>query len=44
MRRGEYLSIQMGINDSESRLKKLREKKEQLSSEADRAGVPANLR
>jgi hypothetical protein len=44
MRRGEYLSIQMGINDSESRLKKLRERLDKLNSEANRAGVPKDLR
>ena len=44
MSRSEYLSIQMGINDSESRLKRLRERLDQLTSDADRAGVPASCR
>jgi hypothetical protein len=44
MSRGEYLSIQMSINASESKLKSLRQKLDSLTSEADRAGVPSDLR
>jgi hypothetical protein len=44
MSRGEYLSIQMEINGSESRLKRLRGKLAALTEEADRADLPADLR
>jgi hypothetical protein len=44
MSRGEYLSIQMNINDSESRLKTYNKNLESLTSEANSAGVPAGLR
>jgi len=44
MSRGEYLSIQMGINGSESRLQRLRGKLAALTEEADRADLPADLR
>jgi len=44
MSRGEYLSIQMGINATESRLQRLRGKLEALTGEANRADVPADLR
>jgi hypothetical protein len=44
MSRGEYLSIQMGINATESRLQRLRGKLEALTAEANRADVPADLR
>jgi len=44
IRRGEYLSLQMGVNDSEGRLKRLREKLDQLTSEANRWNVPASAR
>jgi hypothetical protein len=42
--RGEYLSIQLSIKESENRLKRLREKLDTLNSDANRAGVPAELR
>ena len=44
MSRGEYLSIQMGIKGSESRLQRLRGKLAALTEEADRAELPADLR
>ncbi len=44
MSRGEYLSIQTGIKSAESRLKRLREKRDALNEEANRASVPAELR
>lgn len=44
MSRGEYLSIQLGIKETETRLQRLRGKLESLTSEANRAGVPAALR
>ncbi len=44
MSRGEYLSIQMGINGVETRLQRLKSKREALTSEADKANVPADLR
>jgi hypothetical protein len=44
MSRGEYLSIQMGINGSESRLQRLRGKLQALTEEANRADLPADLR
>jgi len=44
MSRSEYLSIQFSIKNTENRLQGLREKRESLASEADRAGVPDELR
>lgn len=44
MSRGEYRSIQMGINNSESRLKRLKERREALSADADRANLPKEFR
>ena len=44
MSRGEYLSIQMGIKASESRLQRLRDKLAALTEEANRAELPADLR
>jgi len=44
MSRGEYLSIQMGINASESRLQRLRGKLDALTEEAKRSDVPAEFR
>lgn len=44
MSRGEYLSIQMGINASESRLQRLRGKLAALTAEANSADLPAELR
>ena len=44
MSRGEYVSIQMGINSAESRLQRLRGKRDALVEEANRADVPAELR
>ncbi len=44
MSRGEYLSIQMGINEVENRLQRLKGKRDALTEEANRANVPADLR
>jgi hypothetical protein len=44
MSRGEYLSIQMGINGCESRLQRLRGKLAALTEEANRVDLPAELR
>ena len=44
MSRGEYISIQLGIKSSEARLKRLRERLDALTSEANRAGLPADQR
>ena len=44
MSRGEYLSIQAGINSVEARLQRLRGKRDSLTEEANRALVPAEFR
>ncbi len=44
MSRGEYLSIQMGINEVENRLQRLKAKRDALIEEANRANVPDDLR
>ncbi|HEX9023007.1 MAG TPA: DUF4124 domain-containing protein [Geobacteraceae bacterium] len=44
MSRGEYLSIQMGINEVENRLQRLKAKRDALIEEANRADVPQGLR
>ena len=44
MSRGEYLSIQMGINGAETRLQRLNGKLDALTEEANKANVPADLR
>ena len=44
MSRGEYLSVQAGINSVEARLQRLREKRDTLTDEANRALVPAEFR
>ncbi|HEX2769696.1 MAG TPA: DUF4124 domain-containing protein [Geobacteraceae bacterium] len=44
MSRSEYLSIQMGVNSVENRLQRLRGKRDALTEEANRAGVPAEFR
>ncbi len=44
MSRGEYLSIQMGINEIENRLQRLKGKRDALIEEANRANVPDDLR
>jgi chromosome segregation ATPase len=44
MSRGEYLSVQAGINRVEARLQRLRGKRDSLTDEANRALVPAEFR
>lgn len=44
MSRGEYLSVQMGIKSSESRLNRLKQRRDELTTEANRAGVPTDQR
>lgn len=44
MSRGEYVSIQMGINSVETRLQRLKGKRDVLTDEANKANVPADLR
>ena len=44
MSRGEYLSIQAGINSVRARLQRLRGKRDSLTEEANRALVPAEFR
>jgi len=44
MSRGEYISVQMGINASEKKLQRLRGKLEALTEEANKADVPPELR
>jgi len=44
MSRGEFLSIQMGVNASENKLQRLRGKLGALTEEAKRADVPAEFR
>jgi len=43
MSRGEYVSIQMGINSAETRLQRLNGKLAALTEEANKANVPADL-
>jgi hypothetical protein len=44
MSRGEYVSIQMGINGAETRLQRLKGKLDALTEDANKADVPADLR
>jgi len=44
MSRGEYASIQMGINSAETRIQRLKGKLDALTEEANKANVPADLR
>ena len=44
MSRGEYLSIQLDVKSAESRLQRLKAKRDALTEEANRAGVPAEFR
>jgi uncharacterized phage infection (PIP) family protein YhgE len=44
MSRGEFLSVQAGINRVEARLQRLRGKRDALTDEANRALVPAEFR
>ena len=44
MSRGEYVSIQMQINSEEYRLQRLKEKRDALTEEANKAYLPADLR
>lgn len=44
MSRGEYVSIQMGINNVEARLQRLNGKRDALTEEANKYDVPADLR
>lgn len=44
MSRGEFLSIQMGINSLETRLQRLKGKRVALTEEANKANLPADLR
>ncbi len=44
MSRNDYLTIQMGVNSVEARLQRLRGKLDALTDEANKAGVPADLR
>ena len=44
MSRGEYVSIQMGINSAETRIQRLNGKLDALTEEANKANVPADLR
>jgi uncharacterized protein DUF4124 len=44
MSRGEYLSIQKTINNSENRILGLRKKRDALNEEANKAEVPAEIR
>jgi hypothetical protein len=44
MSRGEYLSIQLEVKSVESRLQRLKSKRDALTEEARRAGVPAEFR
>jgi hypothetical protein len=44
MSRDEYRSIQMGVKSVENRLQRLKAKRDALTEEARRAGVPAEFR
>jgi hypothetical protein len=44
MSRDEYRSIQLGVKSVESRLQRLKAKRDALTEDANRAGVPAEFR
>jgi predicted nucleic acid-binding Zn-ribbon protein len=44
MSRGEYVSIQRGVNSAEARLQRLNGKLDALTEEANKFNVPADLR
>jgi len=44
MSRGEYLSVQAGINRVEARLQRLKGKRDSMTEEANKALVPAEYR